>query len=190
MDSTTLLGLAGISGTLLGTAVGAGGTLGSARITSRGQADVEEQKARRQAYSACATALLARRDAAVALQDAFREDSFDGGAAQALLHHLDEQRDGVARTVGAVAVEGPDVVARSAEYAARAIEQLAGRHRDWLASILGGEDRETLVQSQLRYSREDQRTVDEDVDRFTAECRNVLHPGESSRPARRRLRRR
>jgi hypothetical protein len=52
MDSATLLGLAGIGGTLLGTAIGAGGTLGAARVTSRGQAGVEEQKARRQAYSA------------------------------------------------------------------------------------------------------------------------------------------
>ena len=94
MDSTTLLGLAGIGGTLLGTAIGAGGTLGSARVTSRGQADVEEQKARRQAYSTCATALLARRDAAVALLEAFPEDSFDPIAVQALLQHLDAQRDG------------------------------------------------------------------------------------------------
>ncbi len=80
MDSTTLLALAGIGGTLLGTAVGAGGALGAARVTSRGQADLEEQKARRQAYSACATALLARRDAAVALLEAFLEDVFDQAA--------------------------------------------------------------------------------------------------------------
>ena len=182
MDSTTLLGLVGIGGTLLGTAVGAGGTLGSARVTSRGQANVEEQKARRQAYSMCATALLARRDAAVALLETFREDSFDPPAAQALLQHLDELRDGVARAVGAVAVEGPDAVANSAEYAAHAIEVLAGRLRDWLASVVGGEDREALVQSQLRYGREDQRTVEQDVDHFTAECRKVLHPAESGRP--------
>jgi hypothetical protein len=190
MDSTTLLGLAGISGTILGTAVGAGGTLGSARITSRGQANVEEHKARRQVYSACATALLARRDAAVALLETFAEDSFDPAAVQVLLQNLDEQRDGVARAVGAVAVEGPDAVANSAEYAARAVEQLAGRLRDWLASIVGGENREVLIQSQLRYGRHDQLTVEEDVDHFTAECRKVLHPAESGRPARRRLRRR
>jgi hypothetical protein len=100
MDSTTLLGLAGIVGTLLGTAVGAGGTFGAARVTSRGQADVEEQKARRQAYGACATVLLARRDAAAALLEAFREDSFDPAAGQTLLQNLDAQRDGVARAVG------------------------------------------------------------------------------------------
>ncbi|HEY3958641.1 MAG TPA: hypothetical protein VGM53_35205 [Streptosporangiaceae bacterium] len=35
MDSTTLLGLGGIVGTLLGTALGAGGTFGAARVTIR-----------------------------------------------------------------------------------------------------------------------------------------------------------
>lgn len=107
MDSTTSLALAGIGGTLFGTAVGAGGTLGAARVTSRGQADLEEQKARLQAYSACATALLARRDAAVALLETFPEDVFDQAAAQVQSQNLDEQRAVVARAVGAVAVEGP-----------------------------------------------------------------------------------
>lgn len=186
MDSATLLGLAGIGGTLLGTAVGAGGTLGSARVSSRGQADMEEQKARRGAYSACATALLARRDAAVAFLETFPEDGFDPASAHVLLQNLDEQRDGVARAVGAVAVEGPEAVADSAEYAAHSIEQLAGRLRDWLASITGGEDRETLVRSQLPYARDDERIVGEDVDRYTAACREVLHPAESRRPKRRR----
>jgi len=188
MDSTTLLGLVGIGGTLLGAAVGAGGTLGAARVTSRGQTDVEEQKARRQTYSVCATALLARRDAAVALLETFPEDSFDPAAAQAMLQNLDEQRDGVARAVGAVAVEGPDAVADSAEYAAVVIEALAGRLRDWVASVVSGEDREELVQSQLRYGRDDQLTVQQQVDGFTAECRKVLHPAESRRPTSRRLR--
>ncbi|MFE4861453.1 restriction endonuclease [Streptomyces sp. NPDC056670] len=67
MDSTTLLGLAGIGGTPLGAAAGAAGVLGAARISSRAQAHTEEQKARRQAYSVCATVLLARRDAIAAL---------------------------------------------------------------------------------------------------------------------------
>lgn len=182
MDSTTLLALAGIGGTLLGTAVGAGGTLGAARVTSRGQADLEEQKARRQAYSACATALLARRDAAVALLETFPEDVFDQAAAHVQSQNLDEQRAAVARAVGAVAVEGPYAVAHSAEYAAYAIEVLAGRLRDWVASVGGSQDRGELVQSQMRYGREDQRQVQQDVDDFTAECRKVLHPAEGGRP--------
>src|ERR1700722_8112132 len=107
VDSTTLLGLVGIAGTLLGTAIGARGATSAARVTSRGQAEVEEQRARRQAYAACSTALLARRDAAVALLNAFRDDDFDLAAAQARIQDLDDQRAIVARAVGAVVVEGP-----------------------------------------------------------------------------------
>jgi hypothetical protein len=188
MDSATLLGLAGIGGTLLGTVFGVGGTLGSARVTSRGQAGLEEQKARRQTYSACATALLARRDATVALLESFREDSFNSASAQVLLQNLDEHRDDVARAVGAVAIEGPERVADTAEYAAQSIEQLVGRLRDWFASVAGGEDREALIRSQLRYALDDQHTVGEDVGRFTAACREVLHPAESRQPKRRRRR--
>jgi hypothetical protein len=57
VDSTTLLGLVGIAGTLLGTAIGARGATSAARVTSRGQAEVEDQRARRQAYAACSTAV-------------------------------------------------------------------------------------------------------------------------------------
>ena len=103
-------------------------------------------------------------------------------AAQALLPNLDKQRDGVARAVGAVAVEGPYAVARNAEDAAYAIEALAGRLRNWVADIAGGRDREDLVQSQMRYAREDQSTMQQGVDDFTAECRKVLHPAEADRP--------
>jgi len=104
------------------------------------------------------------------------------GRAQVQSQNLDEQRAAVARAVGAVAVEGPYAVAHSAEYAAYAIEVLAGRLRDWVASVVGGQDREELVQSQMRYGREDQRQVQQDVDDFTAECRKVLHPAEGGRP--------
>jgi hypothetical protein len=186
MDSTTLVALAGIGGTLLGTAVGAGGALGAARVSSRGQADLEEQKARRQTYSACSTALLARRDAAIALLETFREDGFDPAKAQGRLQDLDEQRAAVAGTVGAVVVEGPYLVAQSAEFAAYAIEDLTGRLREWAADVEGGQDREELVRSQMRYGREDQREVLQMIDNFTAECRKVLHPSESERRGRRR----
>ena len=187
MDSTTLVALAGIGGTLLGTAVGTGSTLGAAIVARRGQADLEDQKARRQAYSACSTNLLARRDGATALLDFLREDVFDQAAAQVRLQNLDEQRAAVAETVGAVAVEGPYAVAQSAEDAAYAIEVLAGRLRDWVADVVGGRDREELVQSQIRYAREDQSEMQKDVDHFTAECRKILHPAESGRRARKRL---
>jgi hypothetical protein len=194
VDSTTLLGLVGIAGTLLGTAVGAGGVLGAARVTSRGQAEVEEQRARRQEYGACSTALLARRDSTVALLDAFFGDDLGQPLAQARMQELDDQRATVARAVGAVAVEGPYAVATSAEYAAHAIEHLAGRLRDWVASVAGGEDRRELVQSQGQFARDDELQVAEAVATFTGECRKVLHPAEVEgfpwRPRRRRLMRR
>jgi hypothetical protein len=59
---------------------------------------------------------------------------------------------------------------------------LVGRLRDWVASVVSGEDREELVQSQLRYGGNDQLTMQQQVDGFTAECRKVLlHPAESRR---------
>jgi hypothetical protein len=150
---------------------------------SRGQASVEEQKARRQAYSSCSTTLLARRDAAAALLDTFLEDAFDLVATQVLLQNLDEQRDGVARAVGAVAVEDPYAVAYSAQIAARAVQAPAGRLRNWVASVAGGRDREQLVDSQMRYGLDHQREVHQRVEDFAAECRKVLHPDESSMSA-------
>ena len=151
---TRLLGLAGISGTLLDTAVGAGGTLGSARInqprdrpTWRSGSHPASVRAPRARPLSSPGETLPSRSWRATLSP---EDSFDPATVQALLQHLDEQRDGVARAVGAVAVEGPNAVAHSAEYAAHDTEELAGRLRDWLASIVGGEDREALVQSQLR----------------------------------------
>ena len=110
------------------------------------------------------------------------------------MQDLDDQRAPVARAVGAVAVEGPYAVASSAQGAAYAIEELAGRLRDWVASVAGGDDREELVRSQGRFGRDDQREVVQMVDDFTAECRKVLHPAEVERfpwqPRRRHLRRR
>lgn len=190
MDSTTLLGLVGIGGTLLGTVVGAVGTLGSARITSRAQTTMDEQKARRQAYSTCATALLARRDATASLLDLFKSDDFNQAAVQARLQEVDEQRDSVARAVGAVTIEGPYRVAHDAGLAAKAIELLSGRIRDWATEVAGGRDRDELLGSQLQFALRDQGDVEEMFDTFTAGCRKVLRPTESDRPTRRGLLRR
>lgn len=190
VDSTTLLGLVGIAGTLLGTAIGARGATSAARVTSRGQAEVEEQRARRQAYAACSTALLARRDAAIALLDAFMlDDDFDLTVAQARMQDLDDQRAIVARAVGAVVVEGPYEVAVGAEASMNAVEELAGRLRDWVASVAGGRDRGELVQSQVGFGRGNQREAEQAIGGFAAACRKVLHPAEVERfPWRRRRR--
>lgn len=184
VNSTTLLGLAGIGGTLLGAVVGAAGTLGSARITSRSQAATAEQTARRQAYSACATALLARRDAAATLLDLFRGDDFDPGAVQARLQEVDGQLDAVARAVGSVAIEGPHSVAHDAEWAAKVIEHLSRRIRDWAAEVADGRDRDELLRSQLQFALREQTDMEQMLDTFTAGCRKVLRPAEPDWPTR------
>jgi hypothetical protein len=117
------------------------------------------------------------------LLDDFFEDDFDLTVAQDRMRELDEQRDAVARAVGAAAVEGPDSVMSSAEVAASAIEHLASRLRDWVASVVTGRDeRSELVRDQRQYAREDQLEVAGLVDDFTAACRKVLHPAEIDRP--------
>ncbi|WP_371517620.1 hypothetical protein [Kitasatospora sp. NBC_01300] len=186
MDSATLLALVGIAGTLLGTTLGVVGTLGAARITSRGQVGIEERKARRQVYAACSTAINARRDTAIALLDSFMDERFDPVEARARLQDLEEQRGAVARAVGAVVVEGPYDVTHTAESAAQHVEVLVGRLRDWVA-IASREAGIEGVQGQWRFGREDQGLVQQAVDRYSAECRRALHPSESDRPLRRRL---
>jgi hypothetical protein len=99
--------------------------------------------------------------------------------AQDRLRNLDEQRESVARAVGAVTVEGPDPVAYRAEEAAEAIEELTDRLRDRVASVVGGSHREDLVRSQMQDGREDQGLMQSYFDDFTAECRKLLHPAES-----------
>lgn len=79
-----------------------------------------------------------------------------------------------------MAAEGPDVVANSAEFVAFALEQLAGRLRDWLSSIASGEDRSELILSQLRYAREDQHEIQEAVTTITEECRKGRTPASAA----------
>ncbi|MGV9703893.1 hypothetical protein [Streptomyces sp. NPDC003483] len=189
MDSTTLLGVVGIGGTLLGTVIGAVGALGAARIASRTQVTTEEQKARRQAYGACATAFLARQDAVFALVKVVREEAarnviFDpatGAAVEARLQAAEEMRDAVARAVGLVMVEGPYAVSHRAERSARAIEDLFGVLRAWSASIASGRDSEP-VPSYHFLALSKMSDVRESLDSFTNACRVVLRPLENRHP--------
>lgn len=180
MDSATLLGIVGVAGTLVGAAIGAGSALGTALISNRGQASTEDQKSRRQAYGACATALLTRKDAAAALMDSLFEGDYDLGEARTQLQDLLNQRAAVMLTVGAVAVEGPQPVAWSAETAAEAIDLWAGRLRSWLAAA----DREHTINDQRPYGREDGDQVQVGIENFNAACRKILHPHEHRHPRR------
>ena len=177
MDSTTLLGIVGIGGTLLGTFAGAYGAVTAARVSSRGQANVEDQRSRRQAYSACSTALITRRDAATALMDSLREEGFGPETAQILLKDLLDQRSAVMRMVGATVVEGPYPVARLAESAATALQEWVDRLRDWITT--GDQD---VINDQFRFGREDQQEVTRYIDEFARECRKVLHPQDEGEP--------
>jgi hypothetical protein len=119
------------------------------------------------------------------LLDVFKGDDFDQAAVQARLQEVDEQRDAVARGVGAVAIEGPYDVAHDAETAAKAVELLSARLRDWTAEVVGGRDRDELLRSQLWYAHEDQGDMMRTVGHFTAGCRRILRPTERDRPTRR-----
>ena len=163
-----VLGLAGITGT-------AWTALGSARLTTRSQAKLEEQKVRRQAYSTCAIALLNRRDTARALMASIVRDDFDSLAATAQLQDLTEQRATVMQAVGSVVIEGPETVAADAESAAQGVEEWVS----WLRYWTNEEDRERLVESQVRFGRTNQHDAYERVNAFVLSCRQALHPAES-----------
>jgi len=182
MDSTTLLGLAGIGGTLVGAFLGAWGAVGAARVTSRGQADLEEQKTRREAYYTCATSLLAYQDAAAAIQESIGEAAFDLAKAQAALKRLDHLRGSVARALGAVYAEGPYTLARSAELAAASVDKLAGWLREIVSLVADGRDRFELTgkESEVRFVVNTSSEMRGRMDAFAEECRKNLHSGKRS----------
>jgi hypothetical protein len=116
--------------------------------------------------------------------DLFKGDDFDQAAVQRQLQEVDGQRDAVARALGAIAIEGPYDVAHDAQLAAKAIELLSGRIRDWVAEVAGGRDRDALLQSQLQFAFRDQGDMEQMLDNFAAGCRRVLRPTERDRPTR------
>jgi hypothetical protein len=81
-----------------------------------------------------------------------------------------------------VAIEGPYDVTHDAEFAAKAIELLSGRVRNWIADVAGGRDRDELLQSQLQFALRDQTDMEQTLDTFTAGCRRVLRPTERDWP--------
>lgn len=189
VNSETLLGLAGIGGTLMAAALGSASSLRQASIARQAAADGEDQKARRQVYGACATVLLARRDAVTALRKLFLAAAFDQAAATPLLAEIEALRADVARAVGAVMVEGPEGVARKAHLGGQAVEELARLYRGWAAEVAEGRTLRQLITAELDYANEEELEAARWVDEFAEECRKVLHPDEKDRlPLRYRLR--
>lgn len=116
MDPVTQGALIGVASAVLGSLVGAGGTVWAAGISARGQSFLEDLKSRRAVYTACAAALHVQRDAALRLMDVL--DDLDMGRARERLERAQAAHDEIGTTIGAVVVEGPEEVADSAEQAA------------------------------------------------------------------------
>jgi hypothetical protein len=177
VNSTTLLALAGIGGTLLATVIGTAGSLGQTSMARRADAAAEDQKARRTAYAACATVLMARRDSVSALRELFLAEDPDLAAANLLAAESTSLRPDVARAVAAVMVEGPEAVAHWAELAAHEVESAVGRYRNWLTDVAGGQDLDELRLSQMQFATEDHASMELAMARFLGQCRKTLHPG-------------
>lgn len=176
MKTETLLALAGIGATTFTAALALIGAVRQATISSRSAAVAEDQKSRRQAYGACATALTARRNAVTALHQLFLEDELDQAAASRLLDEIEALRADVARAVGSVAIEGPEVVAHRADMSGRMINYAADRYREWTAQVAGGRTLNDLIMDQMQYANDTDIEMDVWVEKYLSSCRDVLHP--------------
>ncbi|MFJ6384649.1 hypothetical protein ACIQI7_32165 [Kitasatospora sp. NPDC092039] len=187
MDSTTLIGLVGIGATALGTIVGArtgaAGATRSAQITSQGQVQLANQAARRQLYTDAVTTLMACQatvDSVIALA-ARRTRAADGpdcrDDVQFHLQHAEPALAAFRRHAAAINVEGPHYVARAANTALNASNEIVGRLREWIDD---GRPLREFVPAAIEYAWEDQRTLQESVLGFAAACQHTLHPQESA----------
>jgi hypothetical protein len=175
MDSVTQVALIGVAGTVLGGLTGVVGTVRTAGVNARAQSTLEDHKSRRAAYSACATAMIVRRDALSALMDGMRFRDIDLEAAKAKLEQARAMRADVMRTVGAVVVEGPEVPAHRAELAAQHLDEWLDGLAYWIGEGMPDRMRDL---SQWSNREEDRRLTEDMIVRFTTSCRHVLHPGE------------
>jgi hypothetical protein len=153
---------------LLGVVVATAGTLGATVLGRSGQARSQSQQFRREAYSACAVALMERRAAAEALQQAIADGR--DAEAEALLREALALRSKVMQRVGAVSVEGPEWAAHHAATAAKCMDVWVGGLGHALRRV---ESEERSQQLQFRY--EDQSEAERFLDRFTTETTRVLH---------------
>ncbi|WP_142211909.1 hypothetical protein [Streptomyces sp. SLBN-118] len=168
MDQVTLVALIGVVGTVIASLAGVVGAVRTAGISARAQATVEDVKSRRAAYSACAATLLVQRDAALRLMDVLNVPDLDVDRAKERVAQAQALHDDVGTTVGAVAVEGPEGVSDAAISAAQRLSAWLDELAWWLE--LGRPHHQRQIVVELRDHAE------EKVERFTAACREALHP--------------
>ncbi|MEU0289286.1 hypothetical protein [Streptomyces sp. NPDC006147] len=175
MDSVTQVALIGVAGTVLGALGGVVGAVRAAAISTRGQSTLEDSKSRRAAYSACATALILRRDTISTLMEGMRSEDIDLDTAKEKLAQAQAMRADVMRTIGAVVVEGPEYPAAAAESAAHHLDVWLDGLAYWIGEGMPDRMRD---QSQWHNRVEDRQLTEDAIERFATQCRHVLHPGE------------
>ncbi|MDQ1022435.1 microcompartment protein CcmL/EutN [Streptomyces umbrinus] len=173
MDPVTLVALIGVAGTVIAAVAGVVGAVRTAGINARAQASVEDLKSRRVAYSACAAALLVQRDAARRLMSTLNVPDLDGDRAKQRVARAQALHDDIGTTVGAVAVEGPEAVTDAAMSAAELLSAWLDELAWWLELGRPDHQRKIIVELSGR--------AEEKVERFTAACREALHPDDGRR---------
>ncbi|WP_405776204.1 hypothetical protein [Streptomyces sp. NBC_01538] len=149
MDSVTTVALIGVAGTVAASLAGVGGAVRAAGVDGRSRSALEESKARRAAYGACAAALLVQRDAVLRLMDVLNVPDLDEERARERVVQAQVLHDDVGTTVGAVVIEGPEEVADAEESAS----QRLGAWLDELAWWLDLRRRSRWSGSRLRAVR-------------------------------------
>ncbi|MFF3879071.1 hypothetical protein [Streptomyces sp. NPDC001978] len=128
---------------LAGAALGVVGTIGSAMVTRRGEARHQYDEARRNAYSACTTALM-EWEAAVETATS-RAEAGDAAAARDGLATANSLRGAVTQTAGAVMVDGPELAARSVKTAFADIAMWADVLDIWITFGLPEDQTQNMI---------------------------------------------
>ncbi|MFC8454416.1 hypothetical protein [Kitasatospora sp. NPDC057223] len=185
MDSKTLLGLAGIGGTLLGTVFGAAGTLRVARINAQAQANLASRAAWRQVYTAFCATMLAHTARTSAAQELLDAQSADPQALRRAGSELAAGRDTVRTAAAAVTVEGPPLVSAQAQTASSLVRLQDLLLQSMINTRLAGHPLTGETRAEATTA---QNAVNQVIDSFTEHCQLLLHPQTATRRARRKIR--
>ncbi|WP_228183959.1 hypothetical protein [Streptomyces anulatus] len=177
MDSTTLVGLAGIAGTLIGGGLGVAGTLLAARLTTRAADDLATRTARRQIYAACSAALLTFAHTTREVTRLLADRVNDQQALLTALERLQANQAAVELAAGAVAVEGPPSVMRKVEKSSRVVANFSLVLEGWASydSETNSSQGRDLARQGRREVTGMQEIMDRIVEEFAAECQRTLH---------------